>query len=99
MYYVRAIVAAKDGLYESHMDNMFRAVAYSTEGAGTIRLVGHIQALLGVGPVYCQAIHKFTGTQCMWSYAWRMVWIRVASLLCDSMAEVNRTLVGSNTSR
>jgi len=73
----RAIKKAVNGNYNEHRVLMVRAFVSSLDGAGTIRTVGHIQMVLGCGPIFCQSEYGKVGGHCDWTYTSRLAWTSV----------------------
>lgn len=68
------------GFALAHQDLIFLLFAVSLSGAGSIRMVAHVQQWLGCGPVHCQAEHGGMATACMWPYVLRFFVIQAVTL-------------------
>jgi len=79
-YMILGIKSARRGDIEQHIDQMFRCFIYSIEGAGTIRTVGYLLWLGGLGPTYCQTENCATATNCVEPYVLQLVCIRLLTL-------------------
>jgi len=71
MFY--SVYKAIKGDVTMHRNLMVQAFIKSLDGAGTIRTVGMVQTLLGVGPVFCQCEYLQVGGYCDWTYSWRLL--------------------------
>ena len=79
-YMVLGIQSIRRGDLSQHIDRMFRCFIYSIEGAGTIRTVGYLLWLAGLGPTFCQSANGATATHCVAPYVLQLVCIRLLSM-------------------
>lgn len=63
-----------------HQHSMMRCYLYSIEGAGTIRTVGYIMALMNAGPTFCQQKNDGLASNCVRGYVLRLLFIRLLTL-------------------
>ena len=86
-YMILAIKAAKKHDTRAHVDYAIRSYLYSIEGAGTIRTVAYLQALLShwlpdilQGPMHCQNSHAGLASHCAVEYTVRLLLTRLLTL-------------------
>jgi len=77
---IRTVVKKEHGWLLKHQNEMVQCFILSIQGAGTIRMVSHIETFLGYGSVRCQAQHSGMATQCLWPYVYRMFFLATVSL-------------------
>ena len=79
--FITGVREARNGNLKGHETAMMNCFLYSIEGAGTIRTVGYILALMGKGPTFCQQDNKALASSCVWPYILRLIGIRMLTLL------------------
>jgi len=87
-YMIDAIVIAIRKPHDwinSHKDMMITCFLLSIQGAGPIRMVSHIQMLVGCGPIQCQNRSGGLATDCMWEYVFRLSCVNFWTLYTRGM--------------
>jgi len=79
-YFILGMYALVKKDIKAHKAAMMRCFLYSIEGAGTIRTVGAIMHLFGLGPTFCQQLVGGCAAQCVFSYVHRLIWIRLLTV-------------------
>ena len=71
-------IRASAGDINGHIDAMVACYIFSTEGAGTIRVIANTQEIFGLGPTNC----PLQAAECSYtySYCWRLLWTRALSI-------------------
>jgi len=82
---IKVAVYKEHGWLLKHQDEMIQCFILSIQGAGTIRMVSHIETFTGHGAVLCQAQHFGMATQCLWPYIFRMFFLAMVSLYYRGM--------------
>jgi len=78
--FIVGVKEAKNGNLKGHESAMTNCFLYSIEGAGTIRTVGYILALMEKGPTFCQQENNGLASSCVWSYILRLIGIRMLTI-------------------